>query len=54
VAARIRRVLEVVPAARLTVTADCGFSALPRWLARAKLRALVEGTRLVRAELGAR
>lgn len=49
VAARIRRVLEHVPAPRLTVTADCGFSALPRWLARAKLRALVEGARAVRA-----
>jgi len=41
----------MVPAARLMVTADCGFSALPRWLARAKLRALVEGARLVRAEV---
>lgn len=51
VAARIRRVLEHVPAPRLTVTADCGFSALPRWLARAKMRALVEGARLARATL---
>jgi 5-methyltetrahydropteroyltriglutamate--homocysteine methyltransferase len=51
VAARIRRVLEFVPSARLAVTADCGFSALPRWLARAKLRALVAGARLVRASL---
>jgi 5-methyltetrahydropteroyltriglutamate--homocysteine methyltransferase len=54
VAARIRSVLVHVPAERLTVTADCGFSALPRWLARVKLAALVEGTRLVRAELPAR
>ena len=52
VAARIRQVLEVVPPERLTVTADCGFSALPRWLARAKMRALVDGARLVRRELG--
>lgn len=52
VAARIRRVLGHVPAARLTVTADCGFSALPRWLARVKMRVLVDGTRLVRAALG--
>ncbi len=51
VAARIRRVLEHVPAPRLTVTADCGFSALPRWLARAKMRAMVEGARVVRASL---
>ncbi len=52
VAARIRRVLSVVPAERLYVTADCGFSAIPRWLARAKLRSMVAGARLVRAELG--
>ena len=51
VAARIRQVLAVVPAPRLTVTSDCGFSALPRWLARAKLRALVNGARIVRASL---
>ena len=51
VAARIRRVLAHVPAPRLTVTADCGFSALPRWLARVKMRALVEGARLVHAAL---
>jgi 5-methyltetrahydropteroyltriglutamate--homocysteine methyltransferase len=51
VAMRIRRVLEFVPSARLAITADCGFSALPRWLARAKLRALVAGARLVRASL---
>jgi 5-methyltetrahydropteroyltriglutamate--homocysteine methyltransferase len=51
VAASIRRVLPFVPAERLTVTADCGFSALPRWLARAKMQAMVAGTRLVRATL---
>lgn len=53
VAARIRRVLAHVPADRLMVTADCGFSAIPRWLARNKMQALVAGTRLVRGELGA-
>jgi 5-methyltetrahydropteroyltriglutamate--homocysteine methyltransferase len=52
VAGRIRRVLAVVPAERLYVTADCGFSAIPRWLARAKLHSMVAGARLVRAELG--
>jgi 5-methyltetrahydropteroyltriglutamate--homocysteine methyltransferase len=51
VAMRIRRVLEFVPSARLAITAGCGFSAWPRWLARAKLRALVAGARLVRASL---
>ena len=52
VAERIRRVLSVVPAERLYVTADCGFSAIPRSLARAKLRAMVAGARLVRTSLG--
>ena len=50
VAARLERVLAVVPRDRLWVTADCGFSALPRWLAREKLRAMVAGTRLVRGQ----
>ena len=52
VAERIRRVLRHVPAERLAVTADCGFSAIPRWLARAKLQAMAAGARIVRAELG--
>jgi 5-methyltetrahydropteroyltriglutamate--homocysteine methyltransferase len=52
VAARIRAVLEVVPAEKLFVTADCGFSAIPRWLARVKLKAMVAGADIVRRELG--
>jgi 5-methyltetrahydropteroyltriglutamate--homocysteine methyltransferase len=52
VAERIRRVLAVVPAEKLYVTADCGFSAIPRRLARTKLRAMVAGARLVRDGLG--
>ena len=51
VAERIRRVLGHVPAERLAVTADCGFSALPRWLAKTKMKALADGAKLVRAEL---
>ena len=51
VARRIRQCLEHVPAEKLTVTADCGFSALPRYLARVKMGAMVAGARLVRAEL---
>ena len=51
VAERIRLCLEVMPAEQLSITADCGFSALPRYLAREKMIALVAGTRLVRAEL---
>jgi 5-methyltetrahydropteroyltriglutamate--homocysteine methyltransferase len=54
VARRIERALEFVPPERLTVTADCGFSALPRWLARRKLVAMVEGARRVRATLASR
>jgi 5-methyltetrahydropteroyltriglutamate--homocysteine methyltransferase len=51
VADRIRRGLEFVPADRLTINPDCGLRHLPTDVARAKLRALVEGTRLVRTEL---
>jgi 5-methyltetrahydropteroyltriglutamate--homocysteine methyltransferase len=51
VAARIRRALDVVPAGRLVINPDCGLRHLPAAVARAKLRALVAGTRLVRTEL---
>lgn len=51
VAARIRAVLAVVPAARLGLTTSCGMVKLPREIARGKLQALVEGAALVRAEL---
>ena len=46
VAARIEALLEVIPAERLQVGPDCGMKYLPRDLAFAKLRALVEGARL--------
>ncbi len=39
------------PAERLSVAPDCGMKYLPRELAQAKLRALVEGAQIVRAEL---
>ncbi len=51
VAARIRAALRHVPAERLTIVPDCGFSQTARWAAKAKLKAMVEGTRLVREEL---
>lgn len=51
VANRVRLCLEHLPSEKLTVTADCGFSALPRYLARKKLAAMVAGAKLVRAEL---
>ncbi len=50
-AARIKTVLRFVPVEKLSVTADCGFSALPRYIARDKLRAMVAGAKLVRATL---
>jgi 5-methyltetrahydropteroyltriglutamate--homocysteine methyltransferase len=52
VADRIRACLKFVPAERLGLTTDCGLINLPRRVAHAKLRALVEGTKIVRAELG--
>ncbi len=51
VAEHIRRALQVVPPEQLTITPDCGFSQTARWAARAKLWAMVEGTRIVRREL---
>jgi 5-methyltetrahydropteroyltriglutamate--homocysteine methyltransferase len=53
VAERIRTALAIVPAARLAINPDCGLLHLPRDIAFAKLGAMVEGTRLVRAELRA-
>ena len=52
VADRIRQVLKHVPPDQLVLAPDCGFSETARWAARAKLHALVEGTRLVKTELG--
>jgi 5-methyltetrahydropteroyltriglutamate--homocysteine methyltransferase len=52
VADRLRRVLAVLPAERVSVTPDCGFSQTARHIACAKARSMVEGVRLVRAELG--
>jgi 5-methyltetrahydropteroyltriglutamate--homocysteine methyltransferase len=52
VADRIRRALEVIPAERLIINPDCGLVRLPRDVAFAKLAAMVEGTKIVRKELG--
>jgi len=52
VAGRIRRALGVLPPERLVVAPDCGMKYLTRDLAFRKLRAMVEGARIVRAELG--
>ena len=51
VAMRIRDALDRVPPERLIPAPDCGMKYLPRAVAFGKLRALVEGTTVVRAEL---
>lgn len=52
VAERIRMVLKVASPDKVTITPDCGFSQTARWAARAKLKAMVDGTKIVRRELG--
>ena len=52
VAGRIRRALPYLSAERVIVAPDCGMKYLPRDVAFAKMKAMVEGTRLVRRELG--
>jgi 5-methyltetrahydropteroyltriglutamate--homocysteine methyltransferase len=51
VAARIRRALPHVAAGRIVVAPDCGLKYLPRDVAYGKLRAMVEGAKIVRQEL---
>lgn len=51
VAARIRRALPYVDAKNIIVAPDCGMKYLPRNVADAKLRAMVEGARIVRNEM---
>jgi len=52
VAERIRNILRYVPADRLWLNPDCGFWETPRWVCQRKLRALVDGARSVRNDLG--
>jgi len=54
VAARIRRALRYVPADRIVVAPDCGLKYLPRAVAYGKMRAMVEGAKIVRQELSER
>ena len=51
VAGRIRAALRHVDPERLLVAPDCGMKYLPRDVARRKLRAMVEGAKMVRDEL---
>jgi 5-methyltetrahydropteroyltriglutamate--homocysteine methyltransferase len=50
VAARIRRALPFVAPEKVIVAPDCGLKYLPRDVADAKMRAMVEGAAIVRAE----
>ncbi len=52
VAERIRKILPHVPPERIIVAPDCGMKYLPRNSAFGKLRAMVEGARIVRESLG--
>src|SRR5580693_1669505 len=51
VASRIRAALPHVPAERIVVAPDCGMKYLPRPVAFAKMKAMVEGAAIVRREL---
>ncbi len=53
VAERIRHALEFIPLERVVVLPDCGCHNLPQPVALGKLRAMVEGARIVRETLGA-
>jgi 5-methyltetrahydropteroyltriglutamate--homocysteine methyltransferase len=53
VAERIRAALPYVPPERLIVAPDCGMKYLPRDVAYGKMKAMVDGTRIVRHEVGA-
>ena len=48
---RVRRAVQALPAERITVNPDCGCVHLPTAVAFGKLRAMVEGTHIVRREL---
>ena len=50
-AERIRRALPFVSAENIILAPDCGMKYLPREVAFAKLKALVDGAKIVRAEL---
>jgi 5-methyltetrahydropteroyltriglutamate--homocysteine methyltransferase len=54
VAARIRRALPFVSPDRLIISSDCGLKYLPRNAAFGKMKAMVDGAKLVRSELTAR
>ena len=52
VAARIRKALDVVPAERIVIAPDCGMKYISRDIGLGKLKAMVAGAEIVRAEIG--
>ena len=52
IAARIRRALPFVASENIVVAPDCGMKYLPREVAFGKMMAIVEGAKIMRAELG--
>jgi 5-methyltetrahydropteroyltriglutamate--homocysteine methyltransferase len=53
VAARIERALPYVDPKRVVLAPDCGLKYLPRDVAFGKMKAMVDGARIVRAKLAA-
>jgi len=52
VAERIRQALKFIRAEKMSIVPDCGMKFMPRARAFGKLKAMVEGTNIVRKELG--
>jgi 5-methyltetrahydropteroyltriglutamate--homocysteine methyltransferase len=52
VAGRIRAALVHVPPERLVIAPDCGMKYLPRAVAYGKMKAMVDGAKIVRQEIG--
>jgi 5-methyltetrahydropteroyltriglutamate--homocysteine methyltransferase len=52
VARRVRNCLCFAPADRLSFAPDCGLSQTARWASKRKLKAMVDGVKIVRAEVG--
>jgi 5-methyltetrahydropteroyltriglutamate--homocysteine methyltransferase len=52
VAARIQRALQHIKPEQVILAPDCGMKYLPRAVADGKLRAMVEGAKILRGEYG--
>jgi 5-methyltetrahydropteroyltriglutamate--homocysteine methyltransferase len=53
VASRIKRALAFIKPEQVILAPDCGMKYLPREVANGKLKAMVEGAKILRAEYGA-